>query len=1265
MQPDPDPMKRKVTVEFDKVPIQQALRQITMLSGMQLQMPQSAPGNVVDYIEDEFTYEAVQRVLSHSEGVPLMYRVRDNVLVVEREPLVSMTVGEGAVLTDVLNGAFKGAGVSENYEFLVFAVWSGAMTQYRQQPFHQVLADILSKAEPPLEYERRGRTYFFKLAKPKSNPDDQNPEIVIAGETGRTRDEYIDTASNTRWVLTSSLLLQQDLQSGRTKHRKEILDGERIAVSPEARLVAIGSRGQIRFYDYQELTLVREFETRSSDTANVMFSKRGLYMAYWFAGQVHIVRTSAWDLVASKSVPVPQAAQGKAPTSRVWFDPRETTAIVQTEEEFSGIALPSGGPLWTVPGQGRQPYFSSDGRIMMLVSVVSAAGLVTAQAVSLESGLLLGDERRWRLDKTRLQSYTFECGNEGQLILLQHNPRPNFGHLALLPDGQSTKYTPPERAQPLEPRVVDLAPPLAVSQSVLQRQVPNEILVDGNTGIWLRYGPVMDRLDIMGLVDGRNYWSMGLPGSESDSRGRTRPIVRRSMKTAPFDLDYLGVLCAEDRLDGQGYTLYKVDKLTGHTSIHWRMTASAGSSFAFATLTDNGRYLIALERPQQVNPNRSVDPHWSVRVFDPKAKRPVDLIPLPPAPIVQGARENPYTWLASDAEAKTLVAACAGALAVVRRDSDTAAMVIPYDRASDFRPDWDPNRRQDPPQLTVTADGRYLIAARPNTHGSLADSLWRYDLSARREVDGFVATRTLSDAATGATFLVGRDRLVRIDRSGQRVAGAVPRNDRVKQLLLSGNQRYVVGLTEAGLVAIWSAENARLLATFMALEGGNHIVVTPDNYYAATRAAASNVRFRVADSFYSFDQFDLRYQRWDKVLERLGDTSTERYNVLKRMFEQRRQRLGFEPEPTESQQIRIPKVSIDQRNLERRVQDKNYTLLLRAWDRGKRSISRIDIFVNGVPAFGPRGLEVGSGRSFVKKEVSIVLGVGRNKIQISCRNDEGVSSLAEYVEVVLEATAKKPKLYAVLLGVSDYKVEPLKGRRDAEDLASLLERQVGTIFESVHIVKRVDRDVRNDTISEATAHLAQADVDDVVVAFFAGHGVRDATNEYYLCTADSDLARPGDTGAIPYTKFETIFNECPARQRVLFIDACNAGEAEGEMFAAIDPGLPQDRVDTALPTLDLMKLLLADLRRGSGTVVIAASGGRQRAGEYGENGRFTFTLLGALGGAADVDGNGLVTVSEVLRFVSREVTRLSKGMQRPVTREENLDNDFVLARTGQ
>lgn len=155
-----------------------------------------------------------------------------------------------------------------------------------------------------------------------------------------------------------------------------------------------------------------------------------------------------------------------------------------------------------------------------------------------------------------------------------------------------------------------------------------------------------------------------------------------------------------------------------------------------------------------------------------------------------------------------------------------------------------------------------------------------------------------------------------------------------------------------------------------------------------------------------------------------------------------------------------------------------------------------------------------------------------------------------------------------------------------------------------------------------------------------------------------------------------MFDACLSRKRLVLLDTCHAGEADRDDERLASVGVvPNENVRSVpfQPVLvdgvssekrsvtDLLDRHFVDLRIGIGASVLASSSAHQAALELhgAENGLFTGTMLeGLRSGDADLDGDGSIRVSELLKFCRESVKTVSGGLQEPVARHSNLSEDF-------
>jgi WD40 repeat protein/uncharacterized caspase-like protein len=478
-------------------------------------------------------------------------------------------------------------------------------------------------------------------------------------------------------------------------------------------------------------------------------------------------------------------------------------------------------------------------------------------------------------------------------------------------------------------------------------------------------------------------------------------------------------------------------------------------------------------------------------------------------------------------------------------------------------------------------------------------------------------------------------------------------------------------------VRLWDAATGREMGRFVNARDGL-LVVTPDNYFMASRGALPAVAFRVGNRVVASEQFDLKFNRPDLVLDQLGFTSREVVSAYRQAYQKRLKRVGF----TEDQlgdDYRLPEVTVDRRNTPLIVKEREVKLKVRASD-AHGLLNRLNVYVNGVPIGTADGIGLsGMNLNVWQQEIAVELSAGKNTIQISAMNDRGVESRKETLEIVGPASATKPDLYVVAVGVSDYQDKNYTltyADKDAKDLANFLESKKDS-FGQVKVVKLLNGEAVRENILRSRDTLGQAQVDDLVIVFFAGHGMLDAKLDYYFATADIDFRDPARRG-LRYEEIEGMLDGLRARRKLLMMDTCHSGEvdredvkqagprttAEGQIRSEAVRGVDVRKARLGVrPSAELLQELFADLRKGTGTVVIAAAGGLHHALESKEwqNGVFTYALLQGLKTyRTDKNKDGLVQVAELRDYVLEEVARLTEGRQMPANRRENLEFDFHL-----
>ncbi|MFK8037534.1 MAG: caspase family protein [Crocinitomicaceae bacterium] len=492
--------------------------------------------------------------------------------------------------------------------------------------------------------------------------------------------------------------------------------------------------------------------------------------------------------------------------------------------------------------------------------------------------------------------------------------------------------------------------------------------------------------------------------------------------------------------------------------------------------------------------------------------------------------------------------------------------------------------------------------------------------------------------------------------------------DRVTSVAINAEHGFVATASWDGMIKFWSLKDGKLLTTYGAFGGSDFVYISPNNYYYASKGALNNIGFIFEGQIFAFDQFDLVYNRPDLVFEHLPYISPSLIKNYYRAYTKRLSKMGIE-EADLGISVDIPDLRVTNKT---GVISKDGKLLVEivAKDDEKR-LSACHVLINGVPVYGKKGKIIED--NVLVLEETLKINPGKNYVQIYVTNEDGISSFKESFQVVSQQSQVKSNLYVLALGCSKYKESEYNlsfAEKDASDIIKYFNKSKE--FDEVFTKKIVDEDMVWSSANDMKNFLKSATENDVVILFFAGHGVLDAELDYFIAAHDMSFSNPKENG-IPIQFFDNLIDGVKSRKKLVFIDACHSGEIDKTEFD-IDTLTAMNETDVvfravgnsvkqkdAVSTFELSKMVFADMRESNGSIVISSAGGGEYAmeGEEWRNGVFTYTLLNGLkSGEADLNKDKIVMVSEMHTYLIRTVNEITKGMQTPTSRVENLNNDF-------
>jgi uncharacterized caspase-like protein len=186
------------------------------------------------------------------------------------------------------------------------------------------------------------------------------------------------------------------------------------------------------------------------------------------------------------------------------------------------------------------------------------------------------------------------------------------------------------------------------------------------------------------------------------------------------------------------------------------------------------------------------------------------------------------------------------------------------------------------------------------------------------------------------------------------------------------------------------------------------------------------------------------------------------------------------------------------------------------------------------------------------------------------------------------------------------------------------------------VVRILDREATRERILNllATELPQKVGPEDRVVIFFAGHGQTETLTgggeQGYIIPVDADN-RNYFTKAISMTQVRELSQRIPAKHLLYVMDSCYSGYGLVRGLG-LNPGV--ERYVEKITSMRSVQM-------------ITAGGKNEQVRESHGHGLFTEYLLQGLEGDGDLDGDGVVTASELGTFLKAQVSLASEHQQTP------------------
>ena len=513
-------------------------------------------------------------------------------------------------------------------------------------------------------------------------------------------------------------------------------------------------------------------------------------------------------------------------------------------------------------------------------------------------------------------------------------------------------------------------------------------------------------------------------------------------------------------------------------------------------------------------------------------------------------------------------------------------------------------------------------------------------------------SRSLAIAPDARSFILGTEwAIYRFDSSGgqmwrQAVQGVA------WGVNLSADGSIIVAAHGDGTIRWYrTTDGAELLALFVHVPDKRWIAWTPKGYYAASPGGEDLIGWHVNGrtwdepvDFFPAALFREKYYRPDIVKL-----------ILKAKDEAKAIAEANENADRQEQETTLPpvvEIIADPRGIETDSQE--LVLKYRLRSPSGRPVTRLELRVDG-QLTEARAMEVVDESLDLDRELTMTVPVPPRDATVSLiafigdQASEPASIAARWTGGA--TVAVKPRLHALLIGVSDYDEPKLKlnyAAKDAMDIEAALKSQQGKFFSNVETTLLTDHKASENRIEVELSRLRErVGPDDYVIVFMAGHGVTDPQGGFHFLPADASLA-PHELAATSLNGLIIRDNLRTMKGKVLlFMDACNAGNGIGGEEALAD-----------------MTGFANEFAQSNGVVMYASSTGRQFSYENSkwQNGAFTDALISVFNDPRAYGDDRLLSISELDEQLTSRVEALTGGLQTPVmTKSAAIPRFFVAA----
>jgi hypothetical protein len=518
----------------------------------------------------------------------------------------------------------------------------------------------------------------------------------------------------------------------------------------------------------------------------------------------------------------------------------------------------------------------------------------------------------------------------------------------------------------------------------------------------------------------------------------------------------------------------------------------------------------------------------------------------------------------------------------------------------------------------------------------------------KKNFDELVGVDKIAVAGRNRSFVVkATGGLKGFDPSGKLLWQQSEKNISDHALNLTPNGEVLITASYKRLITWHSMKTGKeLLRLFLHSDGKRWIVWTPEGYYDCAPGAEDLIGWQIdngpeaASDFFPASRFRSTKYRPDVIQRVLATIDTKE---ALRLADEAAGRTS-PPALTSAAEVRQklpPIVTILSPADGSSFDTSDQTLRYSVRTPSGHAATSVRLLIDGQPVETTRGLRIEAATQHgEEKQFRLKLPERDCELAVIAENENAPSepARARYKWAgkppVTGEAALKPKLYALVAGVSKYAIRGLY----REVVTRLL----------------IDQDATRDNLVDGLEWLEkQTTSRDIGVLFLAGHGLSDNNQNYYFLPHSADLEKLRRT-CVSFADLQMTLRNVNGK-KLFFVDTCHSG---GVMSRLLEGGARRGASEA-----DVNRLVNELSSAENGVVVFYSTTRRPNSLENPRwgNGAFTKAVVEGLAGKADMTQRGKVTVNSLDLYIAERVKELTDGQQTPVTTKPDTVPDFPIA----